>query len=236
MVEAEILRDTALILLCYAYTLLIILSSNNVQRLFHISVKTSRKFVHMMIGNLPLVIPFFTSNIAPVLVAAPFVLVTLCVSPYSPFPFIAKKLSGLAGITEEGHKLGLVFYAVSYTVLALVFASRPYVIAAGVMPMAYGDAVASIVGERFGKTRPRHFSKKSLEGSLAMFLASFLSLSFCLIFFSFLYSFILFDAILAALVAATVASLVEFVSPSGSDNLTVPLSGVITFVALLGGF
>ncbi len=235
MFAAEIVKDAPLITLCYAYALFVILSSSRIERLLHTSARASRKFVHIMIGNLPLLIPFFTSSLSPFLVAAPFVLVTLCVSPYSPVPYVARKLPRLAEMTEEGHSLGLVFYAVSYTLLALVFPSKPYIIAAGVLPMAYGDAAGSIVGEKFGKTRLKHFSKKSLEGSLAMFFFGFLSLSLGLAFFSFLYSFSIFSAILMALVATTAATFVEFFSPLGFDNLTVPIVGVMVSVALFGG-
>jgi dolichol kinase len=203
--------------------------------MFHISVKVSRKVLHALIGNLPLVIPFFTLNIYPVLVAAPFILVTFLVSPYSPFPNVAKRLTGLAGITEEGHKLGLVFYTVSYTILALAFASKPYVIAAGIFPMAYGDAAASVVGERYGIRRYKIFANKTLEGSAAMFVVSFLSLSIGLLFFSALYQFSIFDKLLATIAATIIATLAESISPLGFDNLIVPLSSALTFIALSGG-
>ena len=223
-----------MMLLCYSYVVLVILISSKIDRFLHISAKVSRKFLHVMIGNLPFVIPFFTSDSFPVLVAAPFVLVTLMVSPYSPFPSIGRRLVGLTGITEEGHRLGLVFYAISYTALALVFASKPYVIAAGILPMAYGDSAASIVGERYGRRRYRVFSNKSLEGSAAMFLVSFLSLSTGLILFSTLYSFSVSSKILAVLATTIVATLAEFYSPSGSDNLSVPVLSALTFLALSG--
>lgn len=235
MSSGEILWNVSLTLLCYAYVVLVILVSSRLNTLFRVSVKSSRKFLHVMIGNLPFVIPFFTSSIYPVLVAAPFVLLTLFVSSYSPFPNVGKRLMGLAGITEEGHKLGLVFYAVSYTVLALFFASRPYVIAVGILPMAYGDATASVIGERYGNRRYRIFAKKSLEGSTGMFLVSFLSLLVGLIFFSALYSFSVLDRIMAILAATAVATVVECSSPLGFDNLTVPAASVLTFLALTGG-
>jgi len=235
MFNGEVLWNVLWMLICYAYVLLVIFVSSRIDRLFHFSIKASRKFLHAMIGNLPLIIPFFTSNVYPVLVAAPFVLVTFCASPYSPFPNVAKRLIGLAGITEEGHSLGLVFYAVSYTVLALVFASKPYVVAAGILPMAYGDAAASIIGEKYGKRRYRVLANKSLEGSAAMFLASFFSLSIGLVYFSGLYSFSAFDKIFAVLGAAIIATLVEFVSPLGFDDLTVPVLSALVFLALSGG-
>ena len=105
MFNEEVSWDFFLMLLCYAYVLLVIFVSSRINRLLHVSVKASRKFLHAMIGNLPFVIPFFTSNVYPAFVAAPFVLVTFLVSPYSPFPNIGKRLTVLAGITEEGHRL-----------------------------------------------------------------------------------------------------------------------------------
>lgn len=122
-------------------------------KLLHVSRKASRKFLHMMIGNLPFFIPFFTSDTYPVLVAAPSILVTFFVLPSSPFKNVSKRLKELANITEEEHHSGLVFYAVSFTFLALFFASEAYVVAAGVLPMAHGESAASLVGERYDARR-----------------------------------------------------------------------------------
>jgi dolichol kinase len=188
----EILVNVLLVLLCYVYIVIVIFVSGKLDQLLHISRKASRKFLHAMIGNLPFVIPFFASNIYPVLVAASFIVVTFLASPYTPFRSVSKMVKGLSEISEEGHPLGLVFCATSYTVLALFFASKPYVIAAGILPMAYGDSAASLVGERFGRRRYKGVAVKSLEGSAAMFLASFSSFTLSLFFFSTLYPFSLF--------------------------------------------
>ena len=221
--------------LCYAYILVIIVISSKMTLISRISQKASRKFLHAMIGNLPFVIPFFTANIYPALVAAPFIIVTFIASPLSPFKSVSARMKGLAEITEEGHHLGLVFYAISYTVLALLFASRPYVIAAGILPMAYGDSAASLIGERYGKTKYKLTATRSLEGSAAMFVTGFVSVVVSLAFFSALYSFSLHDWIFPALVVAAVTTLVEAVSPKGSDNLTVPALGALTLLLLIGG-
>lgn len=231
---SEVSWNILLMLLCYGYVLLIITVSSKMPEALDVSQKTSRRFLHAMIGNLPFVIPFFTSNIYPALVAAPFILVTFLASPYSPFKNW-KRLRGLADITEEGHPLGLVLYAISYTLLAFFFASKPYVIAAGILPMAYGDSAASLIGEKYGKRRYSLVANKSFEGSTAMFFGSFLSLTTGLVFFSALYSFSVSAAILAAIPVVIVATLVESISPKGFDNLTVPILGASTLWLFAGG-
>lgn len=138
-------------------------------------------------------------------------------------------------MTEEGHHLGLVFYAVSYTFLAIFFSSKPYVIAAGILPMAYGDSVAAIIGEKYGRRRYKLVSDKSVEGSAAMFFTSFVGFTLGLLYFSVLYSFLFSESIVGAFAVATAATLVESVSPMGFDNLTVPAVSVVAFLLFTGG-
>lgn len=235
MFNSEIFINIVLLLLCYACVLFIIFVSSKMSASQKVSRRVSRKFLHVMIGNLPFIIPFFTIKIFPALVAAPFILVTFLASPYSPVKNVSRKLKDLADITEEGHQLGLVFYAVSYTILALLFASRPHVIAAGILPMGYGDAFASIVGEKYGKRKYRILANKSLGGSITMFIASFFSFTVSLAFFSILYPFSFLDKISVSLAVATVAAVTEGVSPMGFDNLTVPALCALAFLLLNGG-
>jgi len=235
----QILLNCALLVACYAYISLIIMISGKISSAFRVSRSSSRKFLHVMIGNLPFVIPFFSYNSFPLnfpfFVAAPFILLTLLASPYSPSRRVYRKLTSLYDITEEGHALGLVFYAVSYTLLAFFFSSKHYVIAAGVLPMAYGDASAALIGEKYGKRRYQIFASKSLEGSIAMFVISFSSFTVGMLFFSAVYSFAVSNVIVAALGVAFMAVLVEGLSPIGFDNLTVPILSAFTFLLLTGG-
>ena len=55
-------------LICYGYVLIIIVVSGKLDRLLNISQKTARKFLHIMIGNLPFIIPFFSLTIFPTFV------------------------------------------------------------------------------------------------------------------------------------------------------------------------
>lgn len=234
MLGGGLLYDFLLMGLSYAYILSMILLSNHLGGLLSISRRASRKFLHMMIGNFPFIIPFFSSALAPVIVAAPFILVTYVASPVSPFRGLRKRLGGLADLTEEGHHHGLIFYAISYTLLALLFAEKPHVIAAGILPMAYGDSSACLVGERYGRRRHGLMGDKSLEGSLSMFASSLLVLTISLVFFSYLYGFTLAKKMVPALAVAAVVTVVECFSPKGMDNLTVPLLGALTFLLVDG--
>jgi len=239
MYDYELLLNVVMLAVCYAYVSICIVVSGKASKLFGFSSKSSRKLLHVAIGNLPFLIPLFTLNTLPLnfpfMVALPFVLITFLASPHSPLREVGNRLEGLTGLTEEGHSLGLVYYAVSYTVLALFFASKPYVIAAGILPMAYGDASAAIVGVRYGKLQYRIFAKKSLEGSMAMFLVSFLILEASFIFFSMLYFLPMQVLTVAAFGIALTATFAEAFSPLGFDNITVPLLGALVFVWLSGG-
>jgi len=216
---------------CYIYIVLVILIASYLKK-GTLSPKASRKFLHTMIGNLPLIMPYFTQSIFSFLVASPFILVTYLVTPYSPFPWISKKLSGLSDITEEGHHPGLVLYAISYSVLAFFFGTRPYMVAAGIFPMAYGDSTAALVGMRYGR---RKIGSKTLEGSAAMFLGSLVSLLIGMAYFSSFYGFNLLDQVVPVLLVSVVVTIVEFFSLSGLDNIAVPIIGALTFLFSGGG-
>ena len=176
--------------------------------------------------------PFFTESIYPFLVASPFILVTYLATPYSPFKWVTEKLSSLSDLTEEGHHTGLIFYAISYTALAYLFGTQPYIVAAGIFPMAYGDSLAALIGMRYGKTR---LGSKSLEGCAAMFLGSLISLLLGMAYFASIYGFSVVTQVIPCLLVALVVTVVEFLSPSGLDNIAVPALGALTFILAGGG-
>lgn len=217
---------------CYLYIITVILVASYLKHGI-LSPKTSRKFLHSMIGNLPLIMPYFTNSIFPFLVASPFILVTFLVTPYSPFKWLSGKLSGLSDLTEEGHHTGLVLYAISYSALALLYGNTPYIVAAGIFPMAYGDSTAALIGMKYGRHK---VGKKSLEGSVGMFLGSFFSLMLGMVYFASIYGFSASAQILPVFLVSLVVTIVEFVSPSGLDNIAVPLLGAFTFMYTGGGF
>jgi phytol kinase len=233
----EIIFNLLLLILCYLYIIGIILLTGKIKN--RLPTNISRKFLHIMIGNLCFIIPFFSFNTFPInfpfFVAAPFILLTLLVSPISPIKSLTSKMAGLTDVTSGGHNYGLVLYAISYTLLALFFSSKAYIIAVGILPMAYGDAAASLIGLKMGRHQYNIFCKKSVEGSIAMFCISYLALMLSLVFFSFFYPLSLFTIMIVPLAVAIVAMICEALTPKGLDNLTVPLFSALVFMLLAGG-
>jgi phytol kinase len=234
--NTEIIANSSLLILCYLYIFAIIVLAVRIDHKFPKNLK--RKFLHIMIGNFVYIIPFFTFTTFPTnfpfFVALPFILLTLSASLASPFN-LKNKISGLADITTSGHQFGLVLYAISYTILAFFFSAKPYVMIAGILPMAFGDAAASIVGQKMGRHQFNIFSKKSLEGTTAMFTITFVSVTLSLLLFSCLCPFSTSILLLASLGVATLATAIEVLTPKGLDNLTVPLISAFAFLLFIGG-
>jgi dolichol kinase len=234
--NTELITNSVLLILCYLYIVAVIFTAVRIDHRFPKNLK--RKFLHIMIGNFVYIIPFFTFTTFPAnfpfFVAAPFILLTLLVSPYSPIN-LKNKISGLTDITTGGHHFGLVLYAISYTILAFFFSAKPYVIIAGILPMAFGDAAASLVGQKMGHHPFNIFSKKSIEGTTAMFTVTLVSVMLSLLLFSYMCPFSTSTMLLASLGVATAATGLEALTPKGLDNLTVPLISTLVFLLMIGG-
>jgi len=234
--NTEIITNLLLLILCYLYIVGIIVIAVRIDHKFPKNLK--RKFLHIMIGNFVYIIPFFTFTTFPAnfpfFVASPFILLTLSASPASPFN-LKNKISGLADIATGGHQFGLVLYAISYTILAFFFSAKPYVMIAGILPMAFGDAAASLIGQKMGRHQFNIFSRKSIEGTTAMFTITFVSVTLSLLLFSYLCPFSTSILLLASLGVAALATGIEALTPKGLDNLTVPLISSLAFLLLIGG-
>jgi phytol kinase len=123
--------------------------------------------------------------------------------------------------TGEKGNLGTVYFPISFAIILCLFWERPNFLVASLMPMTWGDALAAILGRRYGRRKYSVLgSTRSLEGSLAMFLFSWLA--------TFLALYLLPPlgwqmSLFYSLVVAVFATLVEALSPWHIDNLTAPL-------------
>lgn len=189
----------------------------------HVSSEWVRKVVHIGTGNVILlawwlVMPAWLGIGASIL----FGMVTL----------LSYRFPILPGIDSVGRKsLGTFFYAVSIGVLiALFWQTQPYLAVMGVLIMTWGDGLAALIGQRWGK-HPYKIAgmQKSWEGSIAMSVVSYIVSS--LILFSIQGS--TWQTWVIAGSIALIATALEAFSKLGIDNLTVPIGSAITAYLLL---
>ncbi len=213
--------DITGLVLVYLYVIILIMISEN---LLKKHLLLSRKFLHIMVGNILFILPLFdTQWVMVLLAAAPFIILTFFISPFSP-------LKVKTGTSFAGHRLGLVYYSISWTVLAILFFNRLEVIAVGIIAMSYGDGFASLIGQKFGKYQYNLTGDiKSIEGSLAMFLSTFITMTLVLPFFDVSLSnmWLIFPA------TAALATLAEALAPKGLDNISASLSSAIFYYLMV---
>jgi dolichol kinase len=137
--------------------------------------------------------------------------------------------------TEESTP-GTVYFAFSITLLYALFwrtdgsTDWAVIATAGVMAMTWGDALASIIGLRWGRRSYAFWGhRRTWEGSTTMLLVSFVAIALTLLL---LPGSALSptseplqtaNALIYAFVGAAAATLAEALAPAGTDNLSVPL-------------
>ncbi|MBU7582096.1 MAG: phosphatidate cytidylyltransferase [Nostoc sp. TH1S01] len=221
----------------YIYAVSLLALGEGLRRLFSVKPDLTRKFIHvgagMWVFGVLLLFKHWQIGIIPF---ATFIGIN----------YLLYRYRIIGAMDTEDSSPGTVYFAISVTLLFGLF-WRPddpvdYVpiAVAGIMAMTWGDALAALIGKSFGQHKYQVGSSvRSWEGSLAMFLASTTAIFLVLLFLpgSFLsplaVSVGVGKALLTALVSASFATLVEAVSPHGTDNLSVPLVTVTVMWVLM---
>ena len=137
---------------------------------------------------------------------------------------ISYQLPILPGVNSVGRKsLGTFFYAVSIGVVTAVFwpLDLPYYGVIGILIMAWGDGLAAIIGQRFGKHPYTIFGNtKSWEGTFTMLMVSYTIVSIVLL----IVQGNIWQTWVVGIPVAIAATAIESIAQWGLDNLTVPLS------------
>jgi len=212
-------NDYVGVLIVYTYVAVLLIIS---EKILKKHPTFGRKFLHIMTGNIAFLLPIFqTREIMAFIAAFPFVIFTYLMSKHSPIKSIKGKTSA------AGHGMGLVYYSISWTILAYIFFDNKLIIAVGILSMSYGDGFASLIGSRFGINKfDIYDNQKSYIGSFMMFIFSFLLIIIALVFYGFPINF----NVLMILVVISICSMVtEVITPKGLDNLTVPFITSIYF-------
>jgi phytol kinase len=194
-------------------------------RRWEIRPEASRKLVHIGMGIVTLIFPWLFASVWPVWVLSGSFVVILAAIRCLP-PLQRRFGSILGGI--ERKSWGEFFFPVA---VAIVFTLADHQRAHYVIPilvLTLGDAVAALVGVRFGRTKYQtEEGSKSIEGSVALFAVTALSVGLPAML---MLDHAPFHAAVLGMCVAVLAALVEAISWRGLDNLFLP---VVTFVMLL---
>jgi phytol kinase len=204
-----------------AWIALIGLLAEGLHRYAQFGSETTRKVVHIGVGNV-ILFAWWLNIPAWIGITASIVFGAISVLSYR-FPI-------LPSINSVGRKsLGTFFYAISIGILIAAFwISKPYYAVLGILVMTWGDGLAALIGQRLGQRPYKVWGmEKSWEGSLTMAIVSYAVSSLILLsMFGNVWQTWAFP-----IVIALVATVLESFSKFGIDNLTVPLgSATIAFV------
>ncbi len=194
--------------------------------------ESSRKLVHILVGNWVFITPLFNDLWAVVLVPFTFIIINS----------LSLKFNLIKAMERNDESLGTVYYAVSLFVLSgagfiLNWRMLPYV---GILTMAYGDGLAAVVGQKWGKKKPFAFAKdKTWAGSMMVGLAAFVATAASIYFFNgdSLMPVVEIPMIFViATLTALVAMFIELTGQKGCDNLTLPIgSGLFASLSVYFG-
>jgi phytol kinase len=185
-----------------------------------VNAHTTRRIVHILVGIYVSSSPFIFASKMPVLTLA-FLFVII--------NYFGVKYKLLPGIHSTSRlTYGTVYFPLSFFILVMWFWEKdPAILIVSMLIMAFGDPIASWVGE--SRKNPRSYrvwsDSKSVQGSLAMFITAYLVSVGGMYFFRIAFggdAFFLQIAFYSYFVAAY-ATMSETVSHEGTDNLTVPL-------------
>lgn len=200
---------------------LILLVAEGLNRFTAVDPEVSRKVVHIGTGNVILLawwleIPGWVGITAGILAAA--------------IALISYQVPILPSLNSINRKsLGTFFYAVSISILVAWFWPQQHqeYAALGILVMTWGDGLAAVIGQKYGKHIYRVWGmQKSWEGSATMCLVSFAVSSLILL----AVQDNVWQTVAVSVVVAFAAASLESVSKWGIDNFTVPIgSAAIAF-------
>lgn len=191
------------------------------------SPEATRKAVHVGMGTIALSLPWLFTLQWPVL--------ALCTGMGAAFlalqRYARRSLLGAAMHDVNRQSLGDLYFAVSVGMLWVLAHGDRLLFVVPVLVLTLGDAVAALVGRRYGQFRfDGDVGGKSLEGSVALFVTAFLSVHLPIVLSARAAPL---AGILMAASMAGVVTLLEAVAWRGLDNVFVPLGAFLLLETLL---
>lgn len=216
-------QDYTALIASYLYVFGIIGLGELLRRLGHRPVDFTRKFIHIgvgmwVIGTVLLFKTWYLALIPP----ATFVIINT----------ISYLLGTFKSMEQEDRaNLGTIYFPIAFGAVIYYFWPQPVLMVAAMMPLTWGDAMAAVFGEHYGQYRFSIGGRiRSLEGSIAMLFFSWVTTSLALFAMPYLVGKPLINWMMALLYGGAVSlvcTVVEALSPWGTDNLTVPAAAVL---------
>ena len=214
------MSDLLGIFICFAYVLVVVALGEGLRRRRHYDSSFTRKVIHIGVGMMSWLLPFLFSSPRPFVLAC---------GAFAVFNFLDWRFGFVRAMQSDNRSnLGTVYFPLAAALVAVVFWDQPPLMVAALMPLTWGDGMASIIGQRYGRHTYRvRDSTRTLEGSAAFFLAGLA--------FTWLALWLMPGqpeiappaAVLPALVVMLVTTIVEAVSIWGLDNLTVTAAAMV---------
>jgi phytol kinase len=185
----------------------------------HVAPELLRKILHVCMGVVTLLFPWMFSTVWPVVILAAVSVWWLWSVQW------CRPLQQFAGGVTDGvsrHTCGELYFPVAIALLFWLSQGNLLLYVIPVLVLTFADALAAVVGLRYGAHRYTIGAGiKSWEGS-----ATFFVVALCVVFLSLLFMAGMpgSKALLVAVVTALPVTFVEAISHTGWDNLLVPLS------------
>ncbi len=215
--------DYTALVLSYAYVFSVIALGELLRRVGKRPPEFTRKFIHIgvgmwVVGTALLFETWYLALIPP----ATFVIIN-AISYWR----------GTIKAMETGEKgnLGTIYFPIAFAGVIYYFWPQPVLMVAAMMPLTWGDAMAAVLGRRYGHNRYTVGGRtRSVEGSVAMLFWSWITTALALFIMPYLAGKPTINWLMALIyggAVAVVCTLVEALTPWGIDNLTVPAAAVL---------
>ncbi|MFW9964710.1 MAG: diacylglycerol/polyprenol kinase family protein [Candidatus Sifarchaeia archaeon] len=233
-----VLGDVIVYLIALFYAVIILTIADIARKRRNLGTEVTRRIVHLFAGAAIWTVPYYPHPWVATLVALTFVIMLGLANTdrFSGFFAAMARPEDL----EHNSVRGPFWYAVSITVLTGIFTFSGYhalyfIPAAAIHIMMFGDGMSAPIGIKYGKNSTKIIfgSNRSVPGTLAVFVFGFLGALLAFWWFGifsltdpvFLVgnNILWYEMVLLALIGAITATIVELVSPKGTDNITLPL-------------
>ena len=192
------------------------------RRVTRISGEVSRKAVHIGMGCITVTFPWMFEKSGPVGLLA--LIAGGVIASLSLVPSLNSVLKDVGRKT-----LGEIYFPISVAFAFHYSGGDPVLYCPPILMLTFGDALAALVGNRYGRQMfTTHDGKKSWEGSVAFVIATFVTTAVSLVI---LTDYSLIKISLIAMLLGTIGFMIEGFAWKGLDNLFVPVFGLVAMQA-----